>query len=62
MSNLYITTDTSSITMKDSSKVTINTEININGTEFPIKIEADFSNVPNHLHEAYFQALIKQYN
>ena len=62
MSNLYITTDLGNITMKDSSKVTINTEINIHGTEFPITIKADFSNIPNHLHEAYLQALINQYN
>lgn len=62
MSNLNIITDNCRITIKDSSKVTINTGININGTEFTIKIEADFSNVPNHLHEAYLQALINQYN
>ena len=62
MGNLYITTD--SITMKDSTKVTINSKIDIHGTgiELPITIEADFSNVPNHLHEVYLQTLINQYN
>ena len=62
--SIYITPDNGSITMKGSGLVTINTSIKIygTGTELPIKIVADFNNIPHHLHQTYFQALTHQYN
>jgi hypothetical protein len=50
--------------MKGSGLVTINTSIKIygTGTELPIKIVADFNNIPHHLHSSYWQSLIHQYN
>jgi hypothetical protein len=64
MSNLYITPDNGRLTMKGSGKVRINTSIQIygTGTKMPVTVEADFSNIPHHLHQSYFQALTYQYN
>jgi hypothetical protein len=58
------------IISNDSSELTVNgklivkTSITIVGsnTELPINIVADFSNIPNHLHQIYFQSLMSQYN
>lgn len=62
--SIYITPDNGSITMKGSGLVTINTSIKIygTGTELPIKIVADFNNIPNNLHSLYYQSLISHYN
>jgi len=62
--DLYVTSADNSITMKGSGLVTINTSIKIygTGTELPIKIVADFNNVPHNLHEKYLQSLIYKYN
>ena len=64
MSNINITPDNGRLTMKGSGLVTINTSIKIygTGTELPIKIVADFNNVPHNLHSLYFQSLTYQYN
>ena len=64
MSNINITPDNGRLTMKGSGLVTINTSIKIygTGTELPIKIVADFNNIPHNLHSLYFQALTHQYN
>ena len=49
--------------MKGSGKVRINTAIKIYGTstELPITIQADFNNVPPHLHQLYMQSMIGSY-
>lgn len=49
--------------MKGSGKVRINTAIKIygTGTELPITIQADFNNVPSHLHQLYMQSMIGSY-
>jgi hypothetical protein len=62
--SIYITPDNGSITMKGSGLVTINTSIKIygTGTELPIKIVADFNNIPHSLHYLYYQSLISNYN
>jgi hypothetical protein len=62
--SIYITPDNGSITMKGSGLVTINTSIKIygTGTELPIKIVADFNNIPHNLHSLYYQSLISNYN
>jgi len=62
--NINITPDNGSITMKGSGLVTINTSIKIygTGTELPIKIVADFNNIPHNLHSLYYQSLISNYN
>ena len=64
MSNINITSDNGRLTMKGSGLVTINTSIKIygTGTELPIKIVADFNNIPHNLHSLYFQSLTHQYN
>ena len=62
--SIYITPDNGSITMKGSGLVTINTSIKIygTGTELPIKIVADFNNIPHNLHSLYYQSLVSHYN
>lgn len=62
--NINITPDNGSITMKGSGLVTINTSIKIygTGTELPIKIVADFNNIPHNLHSLYYQSLVSHYN
>ncbi len=64
MANINITPDNGRLTMKGSGLVTINTSIKIygTGTELPIKIVADFNNIPHNLHSLYYQALTHQYN
>ncbi len=64
MSNINITPDNGRLTMTGSGLVTINTSIKIygTGTELPIKIVADFNNVPHNLHSLYYQSLTHQYN
>ena len=64
MGNINITPDNGRLTMKGSGLVTINTSIKIygTGTELPIKIVADFNNIPHNLHSLYFQSLTHQYN
>ena len=62
--SIYITPDNGSLTMEGSGLVTINTSIKIygTGTELPIKIVADFNNIPHELHYLYYQSLVSQYN
>ena len=59
-----LTLDSGYLTMKGSGKVRINTTIKIygTGTELPVAIEADFNNIPHHLHQMYLQSLVGQYN
>ena len=63
MSTLTINTDSSHLTMKGSGKVTIKSSITIagSGTHLPIECTADFSNIPTHLHQVYFDAFRYQY-
>lgn len=62
--SINITPDNGRLTMKGSGLVTINTSIKMygTGTELPIKIVADFNNIPHNLHSLYYQALTHQYN
>ena len=62
--SIYITPDNGSLTMQGSGLVTINTSIKIYGTdtELPIKIVADFNNIPHNLHSIYYQSLVSNYN
>ena len=62
--SIYITPDNGSLTMQGSGLVTINTSIKIygTGTELPIKIVADFNNIPHNLHSIYYQSLVSNYN
>jgi hypothetical protein len=62
--SINITPDNGRLTMKGSGLVTIKTSIKIygTGTELPIKIVADFNNIPHNLHSLYFQSLTHQYN
>ena len=64
MSNLTISPDNGRLTMKGSGKILIKTQIKIygTGTELPVTIEADFTDIPHHLHQIYFQSLVSQYN
>jgi hypothetical protein len=52
-----------SFTIQGSNEVTINNSIEILGTntELPVKVIADFSNVPTHLHGIYLQSFQYQY-
>ena len=64
MSNLTISPDNGRLTVKGTGKAIIKTSIKIygTGTELPVTIEADFNNVPHHLHQIYLQSLMSQYN
>jgi len=61
--SITLNTD-NNIIINTNSDVTINTAIEIVGTntELPIKIVADFSEVPKHLHEVYLNCFNYQYN
>ena len=50
--------------MQGSGKVTIKSSIKIagSGTHLPIECTADFSTIPTHLHQVYFDAFKYQYN
>jgi len=62
--SINIMPDNGRLTMKGSGLVTIKTSIKIygTGTELPIKIVADFNNIPHNLHSLYYQSLISNYN
>ena len=62
--NINITPDNGRLTMKGNGKVQIKTSIQIygTGTKMPVTVEADFTDIPHHLHQTYFQSLISQYN
>ena len=62
--SITISNDASHLTMKGSGLVTIKTSIKIygTGTELPIKIVADFNNIPHNLHSLYYQSLVSHYN
>ena len=61
---MNISLDSGHLTMKGSGKVQIKTSIQIygTGTKMPVTIEADFTGIPHHLHQIYFQSLTSQYN
>jgi hypothetical protein len=61
---MNISLDSGHLTMKGSGKVQIKTSIQIygTGTKMPVIIEADFTGIPHHLHQIYFQSLTSQYN
>ena len=61
---MNISLDSGHLTMKGSGKVQIKTSIQIygTGTKMPVTIEADFTDIPHHLHQIYYQSLISQYN
>jgi len=50
-----------SINIKDKGYRLYNS-INGTGTKMPVTVEADFTNIPHHLHQIYFQSLTHQYN
>jgi len=62
--SINISTDSRHLTMKGNGKVQIKTSIQIygTGTKMPVTVEADFTNIPHHLHQIYYQSLISQYN
>ena len=62
--SINITPDNGRLTMKGSGKVQIKTSIQIygTGTKMPVTIEADFTDIPHHLHSLYYQSLISHYN
>jgi hypothetical protein len=61
--NLSLDTN-NSLTMKGSTDVVIinNIEIMGTGTTLPVKVVADFSKIPQHLHGIYLQSLSYQYD
>jgi hypothetical protein len=62
--SINIMPDNGRLTMQGSGKVQIKTSIQIygTGTKMPVTVEADFTDIPHHLHQTYFQSLISQYN
>ena len=61
--SINIMPDNGRLTMKGNGKVQIKTSIQIygTGTKMPVTVEADFTDIPHHLHQTYFQSLISQY-
>ena len=62
--SINIMPDNGRLTMKGNGKVQIKTSIQIygTGTKMPVTVEADFTDIPHHLHQTYFQSLTSQYN
>ena len=62
--SITFSNNASHLTMKGSGKVQIKTSIKIygTGTELPVTIEADFTDIPHNLHSLYYQSLISNYN
>ena len=62
--SINISTDSRHLTMKGNGKVQIKTSIQIygTGTKMPVTVEANFTDIPHHLHQIYYQSLISQYN
>ena len=62
--SINITPDNGRLTMQGSGKIQIKTSIQIygTGTKMPVTVEADFTDIPHHLHSLYYQSLISQYN
>ena len=56
--------DNNKLSIESTNNVVIKSSITIvcSNTTLPVKIIADFSNIPNHLHFEYYQALIHQYH
>lgn len=63
MENISINSENNYIT-NNSSKVKIKTSIEIIGSnkELPIEISADFTNIPEHLHQIYLDSFLYTYN
>ena len=61
--NLSLDTN-NSLSMKGSADVVILNTIEIAGTDIslPVKVIADFSKIPQHLHGVYLQSLCYQYD
>ena len=61
--SITISNDSSHLTMKGSTKVTINASQTIvgTGTILPIQIIADFKDIPPHLHQLYMQSMWASY-
>lgn len=63
MSELTLDINKGDLTINTKPIVKIETSIEIGGTkaELPIEITADFTNVPTHLHQMYFDLFKYQY-
>ena len=62
---MSLTLDTNNtFTIKGSNEAIINNSIEIlgTGTELPVKVIADFSNIPTYLHGIYLQSFQYQYD
>ncbi len=61
--SINISTDSSHLTMKGSTKAIIKSSIKIVGTNsvLPIEIVGEFKDIPQHLHQMYIQSMIASY-
>jgi hypothetical protein len=61
---MKITDDSTKLTVSGNGKLAIKTNITIVGTdtELPIDIVADFSNIPEHLHQIYYESMVYKYS
>lgn len=63
MENLTVYSTNGNLIEHSKPIVTIETEVEIAGQgELPIKIIADFTDIPEHKHELFFQAFKIMYN
>ncbi len=60
---MSISLDSGHLTMKSSTKATIQGSIKIAGTStnLPITIQGEFKDIPAHLHEIYIRAMLNSY-
>ncbi len=60
---MYISNDSSHLTMAGSTKAQMNSSITIagSGTKLPITIIGEFKDIPSHLHQIYIQAMWSSY-
>ena len=61
--SINISTDSSHLTMKGSTKAIIKSSIKIVGTNsvLPIEIVGEFKDIPPHLHQMYMQSMLASY-
>lgn len=52
------------LTVNTKPIVNIKTSISIlgTGTELPVEVVADFTDIPHHLHQLYLQSIVSKYN
>jgi len=62
MSNIVLSNNCSGFTIKTSTVVQIDSAIQIYGIKLPVKVTADFKDIPPRYHEEFLQFMIYKYH